>query len=168
MADRSHAKQYAIGILSQNWRVTANKQLVEAIKSCLAQRGACVELAWIPGHCGLAGYLSCRPLSALRAHVTWCRNELADKLATSAYARLATWLVTVLRLELPRARHRERRSRRDVSTLRDSLTKWPSQRQHACLQRRSQTRSAEYACPRRHNESAAPQSHLCPHLQHEA
>ena len=57
--------QYARGVLTQNWKAKANRQLVMSIKTKLA-RHSTISIHWVAGHVGIDD------------------NELADQLANEA------------------------------------------------------------------------------------
>ncbi len=57
--------RYCLGVLTQNWKATANKELVAEIKK-LINKFKCVKIIKVKGHGGILG------------------NEIADDLATSA------------------------------------------------------------------------------------
>lgn len=65
--------EYAIGIVSQNWRVRANKQLVEHARA-LAATFTHLRFEWIPGHAGIKDNERCDELA--RAAIERARAPL--------------------------------------------------------------------------------------------
>lgn len=66
--------QYAIGVLTKNWKAKANQLLIAGVKTALAKRGKSWRLVYVPGHSGV-------PL-----------NERADELAREAVRTRASHL----------------------------------------------------------------------------
>jgi ribonuclease HI len=60
--------QYTIGVLTQNWKARANKELIEQARA-LASAFSRLRLSWVPGHAGVAENERCDVLAkaAIRA-----------------------------------------------------------------------------------------------------
>ena len=68
--------EYAIGAFTRNWRIRANKALVEGARD-LAATFAHLRFEWIPGHAGIVENERCDELA--RAAIRFGRSNSVDR-----------------------------------------------------------------------------------------